>query len=708
MADRLVMSRSGSRKSSERRCEIAISSEVLRLPLRVCFAAFLALVASQALSAEPLTSSELAKVRAAEAARVEAIDRVYGSVVAIFGNDRGGGGSGVLYDPAGFALTNYHVVAGAGVEGWAGLADGKLYRWKLIGMDPGGDVAIIQLTGKDRFPIAPLGNSDSVRVGDFAMAMGNPFVLAEDLRPTVTLGIVSGIKRYQPGEGGATMLVYGNCIQVDSSINPGNSGGPLFNMATEVIGINGRGSFKERGRVNVGVGYAISIEQIKNFIPELLATKTALHGTLDATFGNRGGKVICEQINLDTKIAELGLALGDRLISFDGEPIEDANEYTNLVTTIPAGWPVEVVFEHEGQKKTVWLRLPDLPYPKTKKETPVDKKPDGKKPEEKKPEDKKPDDKPKDEKKPEGEPAKDTDDDPFGETPKPAGETPKAPEPNDDKPAPDKPAPDKPMPKLPDPRRPGPPMPQRPQLPQTEPGKISNLELNQAQYRRIVARWAEFAGGRATIDAAKAFEFECDLLRDGKNVGSEKLMLGVDGRFRVEYQLDGKRFAAGYDGADYWSQENDSPATKLAATELQAEPLVAAAMSLARLVKTDGMTSQLAHFELQGSDRAAGERAYRLRLSLVKDDHEAFVWLSMYDAAGQPMVRLLKTGIGANGAEVDLAVTYRDEREIAGVRLPHAWTVVEGLAEREKFSAVARSSQSVGEVSAETFAMPKG
>ena len=136
-------------------------------------------VRSRADGAEPATISadDLAAVKAAEAARIRAIDSVYGAVVAIYGNDRGGGGSGVLYDPAGYALTNHHVVAAAGDDGWAGLADGKLYRWKLIGTDPGGDVAIIQLRRqRSHFPIAPLGDSDTVRVGDWAMAMGNPFV----------------------------------------------------------------------------------------------------------------------------------------------------------------------------------------------------------------------------------------------------------------------------------------------------------------------------------------------------------------------------------------------------------------------------------------------------------------------------------------------------------------------------------------------------
>jgi S1-C subfamily serine protease len=155
------------------------------------------------------------------------------------------------------------VIAGAGGEGWAGLADGRLYRWDLIGTDPGGDVAIIKLRGKKQFPVAPLGDSEKVRVGDWAMAMGNPFVLAEDFRPTVTLGIVSGIHRFQEGSG-LNQLVYGNCIQVDSSINPGNSGGPLFSLKGEVIGINGRGSFEERGR-STSASATISSESMDIF-----------------------------------------------------------------------------------------------------------------------------------------------------------------------------------------------------------------------------------------------------------------------------------------------------------------------------------------------------------------------------------------------------------------------------------------------------------
>ncbi|MEC9092438.1 MAG: trypsin-like peptidase domain-containing protein, partial [Planctomycetota bacterium] len=322
-------------------------------------------LAQSALPMPDLNDKEMDLILAAEKARIDAIKKVMGSVVSIYGEIRGGGGSGVIFDPSGLALTNHHVVAGAGVSGWGGIADGKLYKWRLVGTDPGGDVAIIKLEGRQDFPYSPLGNSDEVQVGDWAIAMGNPFVLTEDQKPTVTLGIVSGIERYQPGAGG-NQLVYGNCIQVDSSINPGNSGGPLFNLQGEVIGINGRGSFLARGRVNVGLGYAISANQIKNFIPDLMATKLVEHGTLDVRFGVRQGKVVCDAMyNAGVEIVNQGLELGDELLEFEGCKIKSNDQFTNLISMLPETWPANVVFRKpDGTIKDVYVRLVGLPYKK--------------------------------------------------------------------------------------------------------------------------------------------------------------------------------------------------------------------------------------------------------------------------------------------------------------------------------------------------------
>lgn len=311
----------------------------------------------------------LAAARRLEQQRIEVIRRITPAVVAVFGLERAGGGSGVVIHPSGLALTNHHVIAAAGTTGWGGLADGKLYRWELIGNDPGGDLALIRLIHDQpggEFPSVKLGDSDQVQVGDWTLVLGNPFTLAEDYTPTVTYGIVSGVQRYQPGMSD-TLLVYGNCIQVDTSINPGNSGGPLFNVQGELIGINGRASFefRQRGRVNVGLGYAISVNQCRHFLPELMATKLIQHGTLDALFGDRDGRVLCTAIYDDADIAALGLELGDELLEFEGRPVTTANQFTNWICTLPAGWPAQLkIRKADGRTSEIRMRLIGLPYPK--------------------------------------------------------------------------------------------------------------------------------------------------------------------------------------------------------------------------------------------------------------------------------------------------------------------------------------------------------
>src|SRR5438093_4141257 len=231
------------------------------------------------------------RLKEAEEKRVAVIDKVRPSVVAIFGRGGQGGGSGVLIDPDGYALTNFHVTAGAGHVMKCGLPDGVLYDAVLVGLDKVGDIALIKLLPKkegQKFPFAALGDSDKCRAGDWSLAMGNPFLLATDFTPTVTYGLISGVHRYQYPAG--TLLEYTDCIQTDTSINPGNSGGPLFNMDGELIGINGRGSFEKRGRVNSGVGYAISINQIKNFMGHLRAGLDSDHATLGAIVESSKGE----------------------------------------------------------------------------------------------------------------------------------------------------------------------------------------------------------------------------------------------------------------------------------------------------------------------------------------------------------------------------------------------------------------------------------
>ena len=206
-------------------------------------------------------------VLSAQAERIKAIAEAKQSAVSIFVPSGAGGGSGVVISEDGFALTNFHVSSPAGAYMMCGMADGNIYDAVIVGIDPVGDLALIKLIGKSKFPAAELGDSNQVDQGDWCMVIGNPFLLADDLQPTVTWGIISGVHRYQYPSG--TLLEYADCLQTDASINPGNSGGPLYGADSRLLGIVGRASFEKRGRVNVGVGYAISINQAKNFLGHL-------------------------------------------------------------------------------------------------------------------------------------------------------------------------------------------------------------------------------------------------------------------------------------------------------------------------------------------------------------------------------------------------------------------------------------------------------
>jgi len=296
------------------------------------------------------------EVLAAEARRIETIERISRPTLAIFGADGQGGGSGVVISPDGYALTNFHVTAPTGPAMKCGLADGRLVDAVLVGLDPGGDVALIKLLGDGEFPAAELGDSDSVRVGDWVYVVGNPFLLADDFKPTVTYGIVSGMHRYQYPAG--TLLEYADCLQTDAAINPGNSGGPMFDAEGRLIGVNGRGSFEKRGRVNVGVGYAISINQIKRFLGLLKSGRIVDHASLGATVTtDADGRVVVDDILDDSDAFRRGLRYGDEVVRFGGREIGSANAFKNVLGTYPAGWRVPLTFRRDGREYERVVRL---------------------------------------------------------------------------------------------------------------------------------------------------------------------------------------------------------------------------------------------------------------------------------------------------------------------------------------------------------------
>jgi S1-C subfamily serine protease len=332
------------------------------------------LVAATAIAPAQSPDQVVERVRALERERVAVMARVAPAVCSVMPLDAPGGGSGVVFDPLGFIATNFHCVGKPDVKRMKiGLPDGELYGATVLGVDPGSDLAVLLLDpradGKP-WPFATLGDSDALLVGEQVFAMGNPFLLASDFSPTTTFGVVSATHRYQPGQGNRA-LVYPDCIQVDVPINPGNSGGPLFNLRGEVVGINGRISIQDqRGRVNVGVGFAIASNQIRNFLPDLMAGRFAEHGTLDlnAWFMERDGRqgVFVQSVFADSRVMAFGLQLGDEITRFNGVLVRSANQLATLVGVLPAETWVELGFrplaadDRLGDEKSVRFRLQRL------------------------------------------------------------------------------------------------------------------------------------------------------------------------------------------------------------------------------------------------------------------------------------------------------------------------------------------------------------
>ncbi|CAN5283060.1 trypsin-like peptidase domain-containing protein [soil metagenome] len=303
-------------------------------------------------------------VAKAEADRIAVINKVRPAVVCVCSYGGGVVGSGVLISPDGYVLTNYHVSESISPVMQGGLADGNLYDGVIVGQDKIGDVALLKLMPRKDgtpYPYAVLGDSDACRSGDWSLAMGNPFGLAVDFTPTVTYGLISGVNRYQPPEGGGT-LEYTDCIQIETSINPGNSGGPLFNMKGELIGINGRGSFDKRGRVNSGVGYAISINQIKNFLGLFKAGLDTDHATLGATVQTKNedgalSLMTIGQVLEESDAFRRGLKPDDELVSFAGRPLTSTNQFKNILGIFPKDWRLPLVYRRDNVRKEILVRL---------------------------------------------------------------------------------------------------------------------------------------------------------------------------------------------------------------------------------------------------------------------------------------------------------------------------------------------------------------
>jgi len=276
-------------------------------------------------------------------------------------------GSGFIFKKDGRILTNNHVVSGA-ENIWVKLSDGSEYKAKLVGTDKETDIAVLKIDADKDLPIAELGDSDSIRVGDWAIAIGNPFPQL-GLDRTVTVGVISAVGRKNLTFGEGTTPAYQNYIQTDASINPGNSGGPLVNIHGQVIGINAAITNPTGMKVNIGIGFAIPINLAKSVIPYLAEGKEVTRGYLGISIGgiskdlqealdlptDKG--VIVNSVQENTPAAQAGIRRGDVIVKFNGNEITDVQQFMFLVAQSSPNTKAELELVRKGERLKIPVRL---------------------------------------------------------------------------------------------------------------------------------------------------------------------------------------------------------------------------------------------------------------------------------------------------------------------------------------------------------------
>ena len=264
-------------------------------------------------------------------------------------------GSGIIFDPNGYIVTNYHVIAGA-TKLTVKLSNGKVLPAKLVGQDSRSDLAVIKIDANN-LPTAKFGDSSKVRVGDLAVAIGNP--LGEEFAGSVTAGIISALNRTMKYDG----AIY-KVLQTDAAINPGNSGGPLVNENGEVIGIN---SLKLGASADAeGMGFAISINEAKTIIEDLMnngKVKRPALGVLGQTVSSRDGSIkgfYVNEVIQSSGAADAGVKPTDIIIEVEKQKVESFEDLAEILDKHKIGDKVSCKIWRDGTTVELNIALKEV------------------------------------------------------------------------------------------------------------------------------------------------------------------------------------------------------------------------------------------------------------------------------------------------------------------------------------------------------------
>jgi serine protease DegQ len=263
-------------------------------------------------------------------------------------------GSGVLYDSRGYILTNYHVIENVD-EIMVKLMDQREFSATVVGVDPLTDLAVLKIFSFSSFPVPTFGSTQNLGVGEWVMAIGNPY----GLDGTVTVGVISGTHRSDLG-----IATFENFLQTDASINPGNSGGPLIDLEGNVVGIN-----TAIAEIGSGVGFAIPMEMATKIADSLINEGTVERGWLGVGIQSltpelavsfavsRENGVLVNNVDAGTPAHKAGLLQGDIIIIYDGQTVQDSKSLQKLVAESRVGKSVRLRIIREGIEKTVFVEV---------------------------------------------------------------------------------------------------------------------------------------------------------------------------------------------------------------------------------------------------------------------------------------------------------------------------------------------------------------